>query len=292
MLKDCFGHTVSTDDDAALAAVNDFIQGFLRYETRAAKVLAAAGRDCALANTYCGLLMLLLEAPDAPSRAAPHLEAARAQIDAATPRETFTLDYAEAWLKAQQHDDYAPVLHLGEEARKTFPQDLALMKLHQYHCFNAGDAPAMLRAAQAAHAHHPQVPQVYGMLAFGYEHCHSLAEAEDAAKTARSLETKTRWAQQAMATRMPTQGRLADGARLGDATVEAVRGRVRPIFMSSLTSLAGLAPLVLFPGSGSELYRGVGAIVLGGLALSTALTLFVVPALFSLIWRVRRGINP
>ena len=84
--------------------------------------------------------------------------------------------------------------------------------------------------------------------------------------------------------------RLRAGERLALATAEAVRGRVRPIFMSSLTSLAGLLPLVLFPGSGSELYRGVGAIVLGGLALSTALTLFVVPALFSLIWRLRRGV--
>ncbi|MFT4978365.1 MAG: HAE1 family hydrophobic/amphiphilic exporter-1, partial [Myxococcota bacterium] len=81
--------------------------------------------------------------------------------------------------------------------------------------------------------------------------------------------------------------RLRDGDGLEEATVAAVRGRVRPIFMSSLTSLAGLLPLVLFPGSGSELYRGVGAIVLGGLALSTVLTLFVVPCLFSLLWRLR-----
>jgi len=81
--------------------------------------------------------------------------------------------------------------------------------------------------------------------------------------------------------------RLREGAALAEATSAAVGGRVRPIFMASLTSLAGLLPLVLFPGSGSELYRGVGAIVLGGLALSTALSLFVVPSLFGLVWRLR-----
>jgi len=81
--------------------------------------------------------------------------------------------------------------------------------------------------------------------------------------------------------------RLRDGAGLEEAASAAVGARVRPIFMASLTSLAGLLPLVLFPGSGSELYRGVGAIVLGGLALSTVLSLFVVPSLFGLVWRLR-----
>ncbi|MCA9670298.1 MAG: efflux RND transporter permease subunit [Myxococcales bacterium] len=81
--------------------------------------------------------------------------------------------------------------------------------------------------------------------------------------------------------------RLHEGATPQEAVAYAVMSRVRPIFMSTLTSLAGLLPLVLFPGSGSELYRGVGAIVLGGLALSTALTLYVVPAAFALLWRVR-----
>jgi HAE1 family hydrophobic/amphiphilic exporter-1 len=82
--------------------------------------------------------------------------------------------------------------------------------------------------------------------------------------------------------------RLRDGADLDTAIRGAVERRVRPIFMSTLTSLAGLLPLVLFPGSGSELYRGVGAVVLGGLSLATALTLFVIPAVFALVWRLAR----
>lgn len=82
--------------------------------------------------------------------------------------------------------------------------------------------------------------------------------------------------------------RLREGVIFDEAVQDAVAGRVRPILMSALTSLAGLLPLVLFPGSGSELYRGVGSIVLGGLALSTVLTLFVIPAAFTTVWKLAR----
>jgi HAE1 family hydrophobic/amphiphilic exporter-1 len=84
--------------------------------------------------------------------------------------------------------------------------------------------------------------------------------------------------------------RLREGTELADAVSEAVRARVRPIFMSTFTSLAGLLPMVLRTGDGSELYRGVGTIVLGGLALSTFLSLFVVPSLFALLWRGRGAV--
>ena len=69
---------------------------------------------------------------------------------------------------------------------------------------------------------------------------------------------------------------------VSDAIIEATRNRIRPIFMSTLTSLFGLVPLVIFPGAGSELYRGIGTVVFGGLALSTIATLFIVPPLLSL----------
>jgi HAE1 family hydrophobic/amphiphilic exporter-1 len=81
--------------------------------------------------------------------------------------------------------------------------------------------------------------------------------------------------------------RLRAGTSLREAVPLAVEARVRPIFMTTATSLAGLLPMVIFQGSGSELYRGVGAIVLGGLLLSTVLTLFVVPSAFTLLWRLR-----
>ncbi len=67
-----------------------------------------------------------------------------------------------------------------------------------------------------------------------------------------------------------------------EAVLESVRTRIRPIFMTTLTSVFGLSPLVLFPGAGSELYRGLGSVVLGGLLVSSLFTLFLVPTLFSL----------
>ncbi|MCZ7634263.1 MAG: efflux RND transporter permease subunit [Phycisphaerales bacterium] len=67
------------------------------------------------------------------------------------------------------------------------------------------------------------------------------------------------------------------------AIAEAVKSRVRPIFMGTLTSVGGMAPLVLMPGSGSELYRGLGSVVVGGLLVSTVFTLLLVPMLFSLL---------
>lgn len=67
------------------------------------------------------------------------------------------------------------------------------------------------------------------------------------------------------------------------AIAESVRTRVRPIFMSVLTSVGGMLPLVLFPGAGSEMYRGLGSVVVGGMLVSTVFTLVLVPLLYSLV---------
>jgi len=69
------------------------------------------------------------------------------------------------------------------------------------------------------------------------------------------------------------------GMEYREAVRESTRTRLRPIFMTALTSVFGMLPLVLIPGPGSEFYRGLGSVVLGGLMISTFFTIFVIPAL-------------
>lgn len=75
-----------------------------------------------------------------------------------------------------------------------------------------------------------------------------------------------------------------------EAILESVRTRIRPIFMTTTTTVLGLLPLVLFPGAGSELYRGLGSVVLGGLVVSTLFTLVLVPVLFSVALEMKQGL--
>jgi HAE1 family hydrophobic/amphiphilic exporter-1 len=66
-----------------------------------------------------------------------------------------------------------------------------------------------------------------------------------------------------------------------DAILESARNRLRPIFMTA-SSLLGFLPLIVSSGAGSELYRGMGAVQLGGMIVSTLFTLVLVPTVFSL----------
>jgi len=66
------------------------------------------------------------------------------------------------------------------------------------------------------------------------------------------------------------------------ALLASVRTRIRPIFMTTATTIFGMLPLVLSRGAGSELYRGLGSALLGGLTLATVFTLILIPTLYSL----------
>jgi HAE1 family hydrophobic/amphiphilic exporter-1 len=87
------------------------------------------------------------------------------------------------------------------------------------------------------------------------------------------------------------QGMRAEGMAPREAIRQAVSLRVRPIFMTVLTTVFGMLPLVVFPGAGSELYRGLGAVMVGGLMVSTVFTLFLVPAVFNLVIQARLALS-
>ncbi len=73
-----------------------------------------------------------------------------------------------------------------------------------------------------------------------------------------------------------------DGKDLRDAIHQAVLYRARPIFMSTLTSLFGMLPLMLIPGVGSEIYRGLAAVIVGGMSVCAVFTLVLLPSLLRL----------
>ena len=64
-----------------------------------------------------------------------------------------------------------------------------------------------------------------------------------------------------------------------EAVEEAVLLRLRPIMMSTMTSIFGMLPLLLVPGAGTELYRGLAGVIVGGMMVSTFFTLILLPSL-------------
>lgn len=81
---------------------------------------------------------------------------------------------------------------------------------------------------------------------------------------------------------MKTRNGLADGLDRAAAVAEAVRVRARPIYMSTLTSIFGMLPLMVVPGTGSEIYRGLATVIIGGMVVSGIFTLILMPSILRL----------
>jgi HAE1 family hydrophobic/amphiphilic exporter-1 len=80
----------------------------------------------------------------------------------------------------------------------------------------------------------------------------------------------------------------ARGMKVREACIEAAGNRLRPILMTSLTTILAMVPMAFFPGAGSEQIKPIGVTVTGGLLTSTFITLFLVPVLYSLFNERRR----
>lgn len=211
MPTDSLGNPVTLQNASSLAALNDFVEGVIACEARCVNVFQVAATDhSAIVQACCAALQLFAESRDASYAAAPFLHRAQAALAAdtqVTPRERRFVAAVAAWAAG----DIARARALHAEQAEEFPRDLVSLKIGQYHCFNQGDSAAMLRLALAAQARAADVPYFYGMLAFGYEQCHQLDLAEQAARKGIHMCQKEPWAQHAVAHVMLTQGRVREG---------------------------------------------------------------------------------
>src|SRR4029079_19064082 len=123
MAQDALGNEVSGRNEATLRGIDDFVTGFLGYETKATNVLAAADADpdSVLANVYAGFTWMFLEAATAEEHAQLYLDRARAAAGNANPREQLLLDQLEHWIAG----DVPAVQRIGDTIVDAFPRDLA-----------------------------------------------------------------------------------------------------------------------------------------------------------------------
>ena len=76
----------------------------------------------------------------------------------------------------------------------------------------------------------------------------------------------------------------SEGKTASEAVIESCRVRLRPILMTSLATIIGLLPMALKLGEGSESYAPLARALVGGLLFSAAMTVFLVPAGFDLVY--------
>lgn len=204
---DAFGNPVHLHDAASQGPLLDFSEGMLACEARAGQLVACAEHESApLVQAYAAVLRLLEQTPEGRRAAQGHL--ARATVLwAETPREALFIATVQAWADGRSTDTGRLWVQLLAE----HPRDLVALKLAQSHFFNLGQSPQMLRISLPSLSHAAEVPYLHGLLAFAYEQCHLLPEAEHSAREALRLREREPWAQHALAHVMLTEGRIDEG---------------------------------------------------------------------------------
>lgn len=208
MSQDYLGNPLDIDDQDVRQGLNDFVAGFIGYHPRAEAILGCADRhpESALSNALAGILLMFSESPEGPQLAEKYRRRAAA-VASRHPRASRYLELLEAWIA----DDLDQVLATSATLLEQFPRDLFAAKLNQYVEFNRGNWPALLRIALKAVSGAADIAQSHGMLAFAYEQCHLLEEAETSARRALAIQPDEPWAQHALAHVMLTQGRIEEG---------------------------------------------------------------------------------
>lgn len=208
MPHDLYGNTVTGAEAADIAGIDDFVHGFISFHPKATNILRTAkSSDCALVHAYAAWLMMMIESPAGPSLARPFLDKAQSLGRDASERERAIIASADAFV----HGDIPRVIRLCEDIVAANPRDMAALKMGQYHTFNIGDFPAMLRVATKALNGAEDIAYTHGMLSFGYEECHLLDNAQSAAERALELDESEPWAHHTLAHVHLTRGDIDRG---------------------------------------------------------------------------------
>jgi hypothetical protein len=204
---DPLGNPVQLQHASTAAALDDFVRGFIGCDLRVARILQATDDASPLVQAYLAMFELFAESPAGARRATPFLARAQAGAQRASAREQRFVAAIAAWAAG----DIPAAVAQHEALLQQHPRDLVALKLGQYHAFNLGDAPAMLRMALHGLAAADEVAQLHGMAAFAYEQCHLLDAAEHHARRALAMECNEPWAQHALAHVLLTRGALQAG---------------------------------------------------------------------------------
>lgn len=209
MAQDRYGLHVTTSSSATIAALDAYTADWIGYGTGLRGIFEAAENDptCALANAHAAAVHMALEAASGFAAARPFLKRARAAARDANPREQRFITAVTAWMRGDTRATMNELRRLVDES----PADIAAAKWGQYHAFNLGDAEALRWFGHAIMPAHAKTAEAWGMRAFGYEQCHELDLAEEAARRALSLKRSDPWAHHAIAHVMEAQGRVDDG---------------------------------------------------------------------------------
>lgn len=209
MLKDAQGLEVTTVSLAAVTAVNHFVDELLSIGKDALVILKAVEADptWSFAHALAAAIYLFAGNSDALVLALPHLDIANQHLAQANEREQLFVNAVAAW--ARRDGQQAIAYHRIISDR--YPRDLASVYICQYHQRNIGDSQGLLEIAEQVFGANLENPYMYGILSFGLEECHRLAEAEETGRRAVAMKRNHPWAHHAVAHVLETQGRLQEG---------------------------------------------------------------------------------
>ncbi len=202
---------VSAASESSVAELDRFGTALLAFsdDVDCIIALADADPDCALAQAYAAQFYASGETRESLQQSRSYMTRAKALSAGALPREQAIIRAAEHWCRTERN----AAANILEQVLDDHPNDIVTAKWAQALHFDTGNPAGILRAPLKVKDACRHDAHLQGMLAFGYEECHLLDEAERAVEKALSIQRKEPWAHHAMAHVNEARNRVDDGIR-------------------------------------------------------------------------------